>query len=563
MSRNMQKNAVKQTEFQATTKTASLRKLKLSQQFMLLIVLFVAGFAVYGAWSFKTLNDLKVNGALYKRIVQGKDLIADVLPPPAYIIESYLTTRQLMEAGSDKQVAELTGRLTRLRSEYDARHTFWSAESLEPEIARYMLEDSYKPAQKFYALAFSDFIPALEKSDWTRAQTVLGQLGVLYEEHRQAIDKVVELTTARNARDEQLAQAQVEKDSVVMLGILMLSLLIASVAALWIARSTLRTLGGEPAYAMRIADLVADGDLSRAIHVRHGTHASLLGAMRRMQTSLTQIVHRIRESATSITSSAHEISDGNSDLSDRTAQQAAALEETASSMEELASTVKQNAANARQAHRLATTASAVAERGGSAVAEVVGTMQSIADSSKQISEIVSVIEGIAFQTNILALNAAVEAARAGEQGKGFAVVASEVRALAQRSGEAAKEIKTLINDSVGRVDTGTQQVGQAGATMQEIVAAVRNVTEIMGEISTASEEQAGGIDQVNRAVAQMDEVTQQNAALVEQIAASAHALNTQAESLEQTIAAFKIDGGTSTSAPSSSSSITATLALPA
>lgn len=521
------------------------QRLTLSRQFLLLIALLVAGFAIYGAWSFKTLNDLRVNGALYKRIIQGKDLIADILPPPAYIIESYLTTRQMMDANTDKQVAELTARLKRLRDEYETRHNFWRTEPLEPEIARFMLEDSYQPARKFYALAFDDFIPALEKSDWTRAQTVLGELGQLYETHRQAIDKVVEMTTTRNAQDEALAQERIVKDSLVMLGILLLALVVASAAALLIARGTLRLLGGEPAYAMGIADLVADGDLSRSIEVRHDGRASLLGAMRRMQSSLTQMVHRIRESATSIGGSAHEILAGNRDLSGRTAQQAAALEETTGSMQELASTVKQNAVNARQAHQLATSASSVAERGGNAVGDVIHTMESIAESSRKISEIISVIEGIAFQTNILALNAAVEAARAGEQGKGFAVVASEVRALAQRSAGAAKEIKALIQDSEGRVQTGTQQVGQAGATMQEIVSAVRTVTDIMGEISLASDEQSNGIDQVNRAVAQMDEVTQQNAALVEQVAAAANALNAQALHLNQAIAVFQIAGGAS------------------
>ncbi|EGI76381.1 methyl-accepting chemotaxis protein [Hylemonella gracilis] len=515
------------------------RRLTLSRQFLLLIALLVAGFGIYGAWSFKTLNDLRVNGGLYKRIIQGKDLIADILPPPAYIIESYLTTRQLMDASSGKPVAELKARLQRLRDEYETRHAFWRGESLEPEIARVMLEDSYQPARRFYARAFDEFVPALEQGDKVRAQAVLDELAQLYEAHRQAIDKVVQLTNARNARDEALAQERIFKDSLVMLGILLLALVLASTAALLIARGTLRLLGGEPAYAMDIADLVADGDLSRAIEVRHGGPSSLLGAMRRMQSSLTRMVHRIRESAVSIGARAHEILDGNRDLSDRTAQQAAALEETTGSMQELAATVKQNAVNARQAHQLATSASSVAERGGNAVGEVIHTMESIADSSRQISDIISLIEGIAFQTNILALNAAVEAARAGEQGKGFAVVASEVRALAQRSASAAKEIKTLIQDSVGRVQTGTQQVGQAGATMRDVVSAVRTVTDIMGEISLASEEQANGIDQVNRAVAQMDEVTQHNATLVDKVAAAANALNAQAVQLSEAIAAFQ------------------------
>ena len=267
-------------------------------------------------------------------------------------------------------------------------------------------------------------------------------------------------------------------------------------------------------------DRIAGGDLTARIEARNTNEIGLLfAALKRMQESLTRTVSAVRRGVDEINVGSHEIAAGNTDLSSRTEQQAASLEETAASMEQLASTVKQNADNARQANQLAASASDVAERGGSAVSEVVTTMHGISASSRKISEIVSVIDGIAFQTNILALNAAVEAARAGEQGKGFAVVAGEVRSLAQRSAQAAKEIKGLIEDSVGKVGAGSQQVERAGATMQEIVASVKRVTDIMGEISAASEEQSSGIDQVNRAVSQMDEVTQQNAALVEEAAA--------------------------------------------
>ncbi|AMD46858.1 chemotaxis protein [Bordetella holmesii] len=256
-------------------------------------------------------------------------------------------------------------------------------------------------------------------------------------------------------------------------------------------------------------DRIAGGDLTARVEVRSGNEiGQLFGSLKRMQESLTRTVSSVRRGVEEINVGAREISAGNTDLSSRTEEQAASLEQTAASMEELASTVRQNADNARQANQLAASASDVAQRGGSAVSEVVQTMQGISASSRKISEIVSVIDGIAFQTNILALNAAVEAARAGEQGKGFAVVAGEVRSLAQRSAQAAKEIKGLIEDSVGKVSAGSQQVERAGATMQEIVASVRRVTDIMGEISAASQEQSSGIEQVNRAVTQMDEVTQ-------------------------------------------------------
>ncbi|WP_334160472.1 methyl-accepting chemotaxis protein [Achromobacter insolitus] len=291
-------------------------------------------------------------------------------------------------------------------------------------------------------------------------------------------------------------------------------------------------------------DRIAGGDLTARVDVRNTNEiGQLFAALKRMQESLTRTVASVRRGVDEINVGSHEIAAGNTDLSSRTEQQAASLEETAASMEQLASTVKQNADNARQANQLAASASDVAERGGSAVSEVVSTMQEISASSRKISEIVSVIDGIAFQTNILALNAAVEAARAGEQGKGFAVVAGEVRSLAQRSAQAAKEIKGLIEDSVTKVGAGSEQVERAGATMQEIVASVKRVTDIMGEISAASEEQSSGIDQVNRAVSQMDEVTQQNAALVEEAAAAAGSLQEQAQRLAEAVAVFKINAG--------------------
>ncbi|OZI45008.1 methyl-accepting chemotaxis protein [Bordetella genomosp. 5] len=319
-----------------------------------------------------------------------------------------------------------------------------------------------------------------------------------------------------------------------------LAVLLCVGGGLFVGRNVLRPLREAGAHF----DRIAGGDLTSRVEVNSSNEiGQLFASLKRMQESLTRTVSQVRRGVDEINVGSREISAGNTDLSSRTEQQAASLEETAASMEQLASTVKQNADNARQANQLAASASDVAERGGSAVSEVVHTMEAISSSSRKISEIVSVIDGIAFQTNILALNAAVEAARAGEQGKGFAVVAGEVRSLAQRSAQAAKEIKVLIEDSVTKVGTGSQQVERAGDTMQEIVASVKRVTDIMGEISAASDEQSSGIDQVNRAVAQMDEVTQQNAALVEEAAAAAGSLQEQAQRLAEAVSVFKINAG--------------------
>ncbi|TDN68394.1 methyl-accepting chemotaxis protein [Paraburkholderia sp. BL10I2N1] len=316
---------------------------------------------------------------------------------------------------------------------------------------------------------------------------------------------------------------------------------VISLAMIVIIRNVRGSLGGEPEHAAQLASSIAKGDLTQVIALRPHDSTSMMSAMSQMQARLQRTIAEIRRSAESIASATKQIAAGNGDLSQRTEQQAASLQETAASMEQLTATVKQNADNARQASGLANSASDIATKGNDVVSRVIGTMGEINESSHKISDIIGVIEGIAFQTNILALNAAVEAARAGEQGRGFAVVAGEVRSLAQRSATAAKEIKQLIGDSVERVNNGSVLVEQAGTTMGEILQAVRRVTDIMGEIAAASEEQSSGISQVGRAVTQMDEVTQQNAALVEEAAAAAASLQDQAARLRETLSAFRVD----------------------
>ncbi len=313
----------------------------------------------------------------------------------------------------------------------------------------------------------------------------------------------------------------------------------AILAGVVVSRSIVRPID----HAVKVAQAVAGGDLRARIDVTSNDETGqMLDALKTMNASLTGIVAKVRSGAETISVASSEIAQGNLDLSSRTEQQASALEETAASMEERTSTVKQNAENTRQANQLAASACDIAVKGGDVVERAVGTMASITESSKQIADIIGVIEGIAFQTNILALNAAVEAARAGEQGRGFAVVASEVRNLAQRSATAAKEIKTLIGASSERVEAGSVLVNEAGATMKEIVASVQRVMQVMTEINASTSEQGAGIDQVNRAVAEMDSAVQQNAALVEEAAAAAQALSEQTIALNQVVSVFKLDG---------------------
>ncbi|MES2257348.1 MAG: methyl-accepting chemotaxis protein [Pseudomonadota bacterium] len=352
-----------------------------------------------------------------------------------------------------------------------------------------------------------------------------------------SIEQFIELQQLKSKKDEEAASDSYHHAMTSMLMLTGLAIVLGSLVAWISSRSITRPM----AEAVNIARTVAAGDLTSRIEVKSRDETGqLLQALKEMNHGLVDIVDQVRKGSDAIATASGQIASGNLDLSSRTEQQASSLEETAASMEELTGTVKQNADNARQANQLAISASEVAVKGGAVVAQVVDTMGSINASSKKIADIIGVIDGIAFQTNILALNAAVEAARAGEQGRGFAVVASEVRNLAQRSAAAAKEIKTLIGDSVEKVDIGAKLVDQAGSTMQAIVTSIKNVTDIMGEITAASQEQTSGIEQINQAITQMDEVTQQNAALVEQAAAAAGTLQDQAGNLAHVVNVFQI-----------------------
>jgi methyl-accepting chemotaxis protein len=399
---------------------------------------------------------------------------------------------------------------------------------IEPAIAAYRNE-GLSPAKDALLAGKTEDAIALYKT----------KISPLAPKFFDPLGKLMDLQVAMSKEDiGNAGKANTSATTVIVL-ISLVALILAGLLALLISRSVTRPISE----AVEFARTVADGDLTaRIAHESHDELGALVKALETMQASLARVVRNVRQGSEGVATASSEIAEGNHDLSARTEQQASALEQTSASMEELGATVKQNAESARTANQLAMSASTVAVQGGDVVGQVVETMKGINESSRKISDIISVIDGIAFQTNILALNAAVEAARAGEQGRGFAVVASEVRSLAGRSAEAAKEIKSLINASVERVELGTALVDKAGETMTEVVTSIRRVTDIMGEISAASNEQALGVAQVGEAVTHMDQATQQNAALVEQMAAAASSLKSQADDLVHVVDAFKLDG---------------------
>jgi len=438
----------------------------------------------------------------------------------------------------DKVIAEVNA----MREERGVRGEIlkWMKDNVHSESAKRALE-ALQEARNKYSESEEKFVRLIEGGDMAAAKKLLlEETRPLQLEYLKGIDAFMATQIKLVAEESELAKSRATTGLTLLLTFSGLALGLACLTGYLLTRSITRQLGGEPTYAAHIATEIAAGNLAIEVDTHQAQNGSLLMAMKHMRDSLAGIVRQVRQNSEGIAVASNQIAQGNQDLSGRTEQQASALEETAASMEELGSTVRQNAENARQANQMAQNSSTVAIRGGEVVSQVVDTMKDINESSKRIVDIITAIDGIAFQTNILALNAAVEAARAGEQGRGFAVVAGEVRTLAQRSAEAAKEIKTLITTSVERVGQGTVLVDQAGVTMDEVVGSIKRVTDLVSEISAANDEQNSGVAQVAEAVTQMDHATQQNAALVEESAAAATSLKTMAEQLVQAVSIFKL-----------------------
>ncbi|MBP1315695.1 methyl-accepting chemotaxis protein [Herbaspirillum sp. 1173] len=495
---------------------------------LIAVMCLIAGVGVKNLWSVSDATSEIVNDR-YVKVALGAQM-SDKINTAARSLRNAILARNPEEVKkyldrvdtNTKDVSELLGRMEKLINTPRGKEIFASLTQARDEYSKHRVKVVELVLQQkrdeATAYLFDVTIPAQDKYFAALKDMTTFQAGLM--------DKAVE-----RAND-------ASSNAVNIMVLLSAAAIVLSALCAWlITRSITRPLN----QAVQVATAVAAGDLTVQIdNASKDETGALLASLKAMNDNLHRIVTEVRQGSDTINTASGEIATGNLDLSSRTEQQAGALEETASAMEELTSTVKQNADNARQANTLAETASQVAIQGGSVVGEVVQTMSQINDASRKIVDIISVIDGIAFQTNILALNAAVEAARAGEQGRGFAVVASEVRTLAQRSAAAAKEIKTLIDASVERVENGSRLVEQAGTTMDEVVASVKRVTDVVAEITAASGEQSDGIEQINQAIVQMDEVTQQNAALVEEAAAAAQSLQEQSGRLVETVSIFKL-----------------------
>ncbi len=541
---------------------------KFAHRLGVLIAVFVLGFAAYGAWSLQVLSALKVNGPIYQRIVQGKDLIADILPPPEYIIESYLVSLQMITSQDDKEIAALAERLAKLKLDYDDRHAFWTRETLEPQLKQTFLGDSYQPAMRFYALATDQFVPALQQGDRAKAQAVLAEMRGAYEEHRGAIDRVVEMATKRNSGDEAAARDRVSADTAGLLILLGVTLALGVGFAALLVRGLMAELGGEPRYAVQVAESIAACDLSREVRVRSGDTGSLLAAMASMRNALRDVIAKVETGSVAMSDMAQRFSATTRHISERSTTQHDAAMTMAAAVEQSVANVEQISANAGQTHDSAVRAKAQATNGSEVVNTTISEIRMIADSVKQaggqigelgqhsehIASIVETIKDIADQTNLLALNAAIEAARAGEQGRGFAVVADEVRKLAERTTQSTEEIRAMIQSiqsgTVGAVNTmeksntlvrdGVELAGRASGAMSEIRGGADQVVMAVGDITAALREQSSAHKQLTSSVETLSRMAEENSAEAQEMARTAEELRAMAAAQSQAVQRFRL-----------------------
>lgn len=501
-----------------------LKNAKMATKLYMLLMCFIVGYVSFGIVAKDTLDTLRIQGPIYNEIIQSKDVVADILPPPEYIIESYLVAFQASEAADAPRVREMAARFSKLRGEYDSRRAHWSRDLGNGPIKDLLLTESYRPAKEFYEIAEREYFPALLAGERAKATALLaGTLNAKYEEHRAVIDRLVKLATSSCEAQEKHAATVIESRTLYLLVIGFTITLLCIVIALVITRSVTEPMRG----IVAVVEQVASGDLRVAAEVdRRDDVGRLQSAIKQMLDRMRQVISEVRASAVTLSSAAVQVASTSEVLSQGTSEQAASVEETTSSLEEMSSSITQNAENCRQTERMAVASAKNAEESGKSVGETVAAMKTIAEK-------ISIIEEIAYQTNLLALNAAIEAARAGEYGRGFAVVATEVRKLAERSQKAAGEIGGLASQSVKVAE-------RSGQLLLELVPAIQKTAELVQEVAIASREQSSGVAQINTAMETVDQVTQRNASFAEELSSTSAQMSSQAESLLQLIGFFQI-----------------------